>query len=72
MTTKLGINIIIKFSGPYYRYRTYWDLFNSPYADYADCGGATLKRIVLAPVAAALFLISSNIFPWDVSTTPTY
>ncbi|KAF4521844.1 hypothetical protein B566_EDAN003718 [Ephemera danica] len=59
-------------TGPYYRYRTYWDLFHSPYADYADCKSATMKRLILAPIAAVLYLISSNVFPWDYGQSDAF
>lgn len=53
-------------SGPFYRYRTYYDFINLPYWKYADCQKQTNKRIILAPMAALAFYLMSQIFPHSV------
>jgi hypothetical protein len=67
--SRIHIDIRIFFfliTGPYYRYRTYYDFINLPYWKYADCQKQTNKRIILAPMAALAFYLMSQIFPHSV------
>uniref|UniRef100_A0A1B6C1Y2 Lysophospholipid acyltransferase 7 n=1 Tax=Clastoptera arizonana TaxID=38151 RepID=A0A1B6C1Y2_9HEMI len=50
-------------TGPYFKYRMYCDLFNTPFADNAPCLQAMLERMRPVPFWALAFLISSYIFP---------
>ncbi|XP_046687270.1 lysophospholipid acyltransferase 7-like isoform X1 [Homalodisca vitripennis] len=50
-------------TGPYFKYRMYWDMFNSPFAELAPCTKATLERIMPVPLWAGAFLLSSYVFP---------
>lgn len=50
-------------TGPYFKYRMYWDLFNTPFAENSPCLQATLERMKPVPVWAVSFLISSYVFP---------
>jgi len=50
-------------TGPYYRFRTFQDLYETPYAQYAECDLAMIKRIIRAPIYIILFLITGYIFP---------
>jgi hypothetical protein len=60
------IYLFLLISGPYYRYRTYYDFINLPYWKYADCQKQTNKRIILAPMAALAFYLMSQVFPHSV------
>jgi len=50
-------------TGPYYRFRTFQDLYETPYVNYAECDFAMIKRIIRAPIYIVLFLITGYIFP---------
>merc|ERR1712020_731975 len=50
-------------TGPYYRFRTFQDLYESPYVNYAECDFAMIKRIIRAPIYIFLFLVTGYIFP---------
>ena len=51
------------FSGPYYRFRTFQDMYEQKYSEIADCDGAMLKRLSRVPGYVALFLLSGYLFP---------
>ena len=53
-------------TGPYYRFRTFQDLYETPYVNYAECDFAMIKRIIRAPIYIVLFLITGYIFPLKV------
>ncbi len=50
-------------TGPYYRFRTFQDLYETSYAKNADCDLAMIARIIRAPFYVVLFLVSGYIFP---------
>ncbi|CAB3361940.1 Hypothetical predicted protein [Cloeon dipterum] len=52
-------------AGPYYRYRTYYDFIYSPYWKYTDCTKQMTKRFLLAPMAAVIYIVFLNLFPWE-------
>ena len=51
------------FTGPYYRFRTFQDLYGTPFALVADCDTAMLQRIIRVPFYLILFLASGYLFP---------
>ena len=53
-------------TGPYYRFRTFQDLYETPYVNYAECDFAMIKRIIRAPIYIVLFLVTGYIFPLKV------
>ena len=58
--------VLISFSGPYYRFRTFQDLYEKPYAKYAECELAMWIRLSRVPIYVILFLISGYLFPLKV------
>ena len=50
-------------TGPYYKFRTFLDLYEKPYAKYADCDLAMMTRILRAPFYVVLFLVTGYLFP---------
>ncbi|XP_022187440.1 lysophospholipid acyltransferase 7 [Nilaparvata lugens] len=50
-------------TGPYFKYRMYWDLFNAPFSDNADCLRDTTNKLKPVPFFGLAFLISSYFFP---------
>lgn len=54
-------------TGPYYRYRTYRDYFETPFKDYAANVTTTLEKLKYAGYYCALYLAANYIWPLDVS-----
>jgi len=52
-------------TGPYYRFRTFQDLYDTPYAKYAYCTADMLIRLSRVPIYVILFLFSGYLFPLD-------
>ncbi len=52
-----------EFLGPYYRFRTFQDMYDLKFWTMADCDKAMLKRISRVPVYVVLFLLSGQLFP---------
>ncbi|KAH0546357.1 lysophospholipid acyltransferase 7 [Cotesia glomerata] len=50
-------------TGPFYRYRTYWDCINRKFSDYIECWEPTLYKLKLIGVSTVIFLFTSNIWP---------
>lgn len=50
-------------TGPYYRFRTFQDLYETPYGLKADCETLMLQRIIRVPFYLILFLVSGYFFP---------
>ncbi|XP_067006085.1 lysophospholipid acyltransferase 7 isoform X2 [Anabrus simplex] len=59
-------------TGPYYRYRTYWDWLHSPFSTSADCLGATLQKLKHVPIFAGLFLLVSYLCPLKYSESEEF
>ncbi|XP_054282737.1 lysophospholipid acyltransferase 7-like [Macrosteles quadrilineatus] len=59
-------------TGPYFKYRMYWDMFNAPFSELAPCKEATLERIMPVPLWAVAFLVSSYIFPLKYAMTDEF
>ncbi|XP_059477527.1 lysophospholipid acyltransferase 7 [Neocloeon triangulifer] len=52
-------------AGPFYRYRTYYDLMHGSYWKNVNCTQHMLKRVIIAPMAAFTFYVLSQMYPWD-------
>ncbi|KAG7210426.1 hypothetical protein KM043_011958 [Ampulex compressa] len=50
-------------TGPYYRYRTYWDSFYRPFAKYTDPWPLTFYKLKQAFAFAILFFVMNWLFP---------
>lgn len=50
-------------TGPYYRYRTYWDSLHRPFAAKADHWGHTRKKLIQISGFTVCFLLSNFFFP---------
>ena len=65
-TPVLKSGAFIPFVGPYYKYRTWQDMYMSPWSSQANCDSAVLKRISVVPMYVILFFISGQLFPLEV------
>lgn len=54
-------------SGPYFRYNTYRDMINTPFAKFAPCWDATLSRLLLLPFTVIAFILVNSLYPNHVS-----
>ena len=59
-------------TGPYYRFRTFQDLYEAPYALKADCETLMLQRIIRVPFYLVLFLVSGYFFPISAVLDETF
>ncbi|CAH0393007.1 unnamed protein product [Bemisia tabaci] len=50
-------------TGPYYKYKTYWDLFYTRHAEFTPCFEQTIERIKFVPLYMILFSLSTWLFP---------
>ncbi|KAL7288396.1 hypothetical protein TKK_0017486 [Trichogramma kaykai] len=50
-------------TGPYYRYRTYWDSLHRPFAMKADHWAHTYPKLILSACFTAIFLTTNYVFP---------
>lgn len=50
-------------TGPYYRFRTFWDWLHCPFTEFAPCIDATIGKLKYVPLYAGLFLLASYMFP---------
>ncbi|XP_057318858.1 lysophospholipid acyltransferase 7 [Microplitis mediator] len=50
-------------TGPFYRYRTYWDCINRKFSDYIECWEPTLYKLKLIGVSTVIFLLTNHIYP---------
>ena len=56
------------YSGPYYSYRTFSDMYDRDYSSRVDATTATIIRLMRLPIYVVLFLVSGYIFPLKVKT----
>ena len=57
-------------AGPYYRFRTFQDLYEAKWGnDAARNRAAVVKRLSTVPVYVLFFLLSGHFFPLDVVKT---
>jgi len=54
-------------SGPYYKYRTYWDMLHSVDSYKSSYINHALQRAKRLPLYTILFLIGSHYFPLSVN-----
>ncbi|KAG8181100.1 hypothetical protein JTE90_003149 [Oedothorax gibbosus] len=55
--------------GPYYRYRTFEDLFNKPYSKSVSHNDFLKKRIIVVPLYIFLYLLSDYFFPLSLAAS---
>lgn len=55
--------------GPYYKYKTYIDMFSVPYTPYLRCFKILKRRIRFLPVYIGMFLLSDYIFPLEYAAS---
>lgn len=58
--------------GPYFRYNTYRDMINTPFAKFAPCWEATVERLVLLPFSILAFLCVNSMYPNKVNYQVTH
>lgn len=63
-------NYIGVLTGPYYRYKTFKDSFDFPFAKYVNCTEYMIKRLKYVPLYIIVFLVCSYI--WPLSYVETY
>ena len=66
VSRELNILFNVYFSGPYYRFRTWKDMYDYPWSRWVDCGSAVLDRGYIIPAYAILFILSGHFFPINV------
>lgn len=54
-------------SGPYYKYRTYTDMFELPYSTCVPANRFLKKRLQVVPIYILLYLCGNFLYPLDVS-----
>lgn len=59
--------LLFLFKGPYYRYRTYRDYFETPFKNYAPNVQATVEKLKSAGIYCVLYLIANYLYPLSVS-----
>ncbi|XP_046608573.1 lysophospholipid acyltransferase 7 [Neodiprion virginianus] len=58
-----GFNYAGLLTGPYYRYRTYWDSIYRPFAQIADHWGVTLGKLKEIAVYSTIYLLLGYYYP---------
>lgn len=58
-----SFNYIGVMTGPYYRYRTYRDYFETPFKDHADYIGATLEKLKWCGFYGLIYVVANYIWP---------
>ncbi|XP_055382334.1 lysophospholipid acyltransferase 7-like [Condylostylus longicornis] len=58
-----SFNYIGLLTGPYYRYRTYRDYFNTPFRHYADSKNVTIKKLKWCAIYSIIHVITGYIWP---------
>ncbi|XP_011630065.1 lysophospholipid acyltransferase 7 isoform X5 [Pogonomyrmex barbatus] len=56
-------------TGPYYRYRTYWDSLYRPFSNYVDPWPLTYYKLKQIAAFIVLFLVMNHLFPSDYTQT---
>lgn len=56
-------------TGPYYRYRTYWDHIYRPLSKYVDGWPLTLYKLKLTGCFIILYFIMNALYPSKVSNS---
>lgn len=60
-----GYSYLGVLAGPYYTYRTYCDLFTTPFWKYASCESVAFERFKYLPLYGVIFLILSHYYPFS-------
>ena len=63
----LLLTSLLLLKGPYYRYRTYRDYFDTPFKDHALNVEATIEKLKSAGIYCVLYLIANYLYPLSVS-----
>ncbi|XP_015925006.1 lysophospholipid acyltransferase 7 [Parasteatoda tepidariorum] len=56
--------------GPYYKFRTYWDMLYLPYSTQVAANRYVKQRIQIVPLYVLLYLIGTYLYPLEYVTTP--
>ncbi|XP_073824256.1 membrane bound O-acyltransferase domain containing farjavit [Musca autumnalis] len=67
-----SFNYIGILTGPYYRYRTYRDYFETSYSDYAPTIKTTLDRLKCAGLYCSLYLLGNYFWPLEYALTDEF
>lgn len=67
-----SFNYIGVLTGPYYRYRTFRDYFETPFKQFAKPLESTIGKLKEIALYAALYLLVSYIWPIDYALTPEF
>ncbi|XP_076233685.1 membrane bound O-acyltransferase domain containing farjavit [Calliopsis andreniformis] len=59
-------------TGPYYRYRTYWDHLHKPFSKYVDPTPLTIYKLKQTACYIVLFLVMSHLYPLKYILTEEY
>ncbi|XP_008202594.1 lysophospholipid acyltransferase 7 [Nasonia vitripennis] len=59
-------------TGPYYRYRTYWDSLHRPFAAKADHWAQTRRKLLQISGFTLCFLLSNHLFPAKYALTDEF
>ncbi|XP_058795095.1 lysophospholipid acyltransferase 7 [Phymastichus coffea] len=59
-------------TGPYYRYRTYWDSLHRPFALKADHWAHTCNKLIQSACFSVIFLLSNYYFPAKYALTDEF
>ncbi|XP_014206154.1 lysophospholipid acyltransferase 7 [Copidosoma floridanum] len=59
-------------TGPYYRYRTYWDSLHRPFAAKADHWAHTQNKLIQISCFTVIFLLSNYFFPAKYALTDEF
>lgn len=65
-------NYIGVLTGPYYRYRTFKDFFELPFADYVPWKEETIKKLLYVPLYCVLFLWGTYNWPLSYAMTDEF
>ncbi|KAK2574954.1 hypothetical protein KPH14_008717 [Odynerus spinipes] len=67
-----GLSYMGVLTGPYYRYRTYWDMLHKPFLHYVDPWPLTLYKLKQMAAFSILFLLMNYAFPTEYTVTEEY
>ncbi|XP_076656148.1 membrane bound O-acyltransferase domain containing farjavit [Halictus rubicundus] len=67
-----GFSYMGVLTGPYYRYRTYWDHLHRPFFKYADPEPLTYFKLKQTGILILFYLLMSAVFPTRYVTTEAF
>ncbi|KAI9578528.1 lysophospholipid acyltransferase 7 [Glossina fuscipes] len=67
-----SFNYIGVLTGPYYRYRTYRDYFETPFKDYAPCVETTVENLKFAAIYSVIYATVDYIWPLSYALSPEF